>query len=295
MVTKAFIEDTFLGDKTTNDLESDMTVCIAAICEKGNEIIFMSDRLLTSSGSLVEFEHSTSKIRQLTENCSAAYAGDTQAFTELFERARLKTDEIENVTVSDVGKCVHKAFFELRREKIEDRILRPRGFRDFEEYLERQQQLVREVVLMIEGQIDEFELGLHVLVAGVGEDGAHIYSIKDPCDFKIFDDIGYHAIGIGARHALTHLMVKGYDKDTNVSRAMLAIYEAKKIAESAPGVGPKTTIVNIMKTGPYVPSDEQIGGLNGLYKQKVKDVLEIEEKWGKKLDEIDEKVSSGKR
>jgi hypothetical protein len=50
-----------------------------------------------------------------------------------------------------------------------------------------------------------------------------------------------------------------------------------------------------MKTGPYVPSDEQIGGLNGLYKQKVKDVLEIEEKWGKKLDEIDEKVSSGKR
>jgi hypothetical protein len=33
--------NTFLGDETTNDLESDMTVCIAAICEKGNEVIFV--------------------------------------------------------------------------------------------------------------------------------------------------------------------------------------------------------------------------------------------------------------
>ncbi len=117
MVTTAFTENTFLGDKTTSDLESEMTVCIAAICEKGNEVIIVSDRLLTSGGALLEFEHSTPKIKQLTKTCSAAFAGDMQFSTELFERAQLKIDEIENVTVPDVGKCVHDSFFELRRKK----------------------------------------------------------------------------------------------------------------------------------------------------------------------------------
>ncbi len=136
---------------------------------------------------------------------------------------------------------------------------------------------------MIEGQIDEFELGLQVLVAGVEKNGAHIYCIQDPCDFKTFDDLGYHAIGIGARHALTSLMLKGYDKDTSFSRATLSTYEAKKIAEGAPGVGPKTTIVNITKTGPFVPNTKQIENLDKFYKQKVKDMSEVEKKWGSYL------------
>lgn len=295
MVTKAFTEDTFLGDKTTNDLESEMTVCIAAICEKGNEVIIVSDRLLTSTGSLLEFEHSTPKVRRLTKNCSAAFAGDVQASTELFELARPKIDGVENATVVDVGKCIHDAFFELRRKKIEESILRPKGIRDFKEYFERQQQLVREVVLTIEGQIDEFQLGLQILVAGVEENGAHIYCIQDQCDFRTFDDLGYHAIGIGARHALTSFMVQGYDKDTNFTRALMSTYEAKKIAERAPGVGLKTTVINITKTGTYVPKDEQIEGLDRFYQQKVKNIEKVEKKWGEELDEIDKEISSGKQ
>jgi 20S proteasome alpha/beta subunit len=284
-------KDTFLGDKTTNDLESEMTVCIAAICEKGLVAIIVSDCLLTSEGSLLlEFEHNTPKITRLTNNCAAAVAGDLAASTELFELARPKIDGIKNATVSDVGKCIYDAFFELRQKKIEECILRPRGIRDFEEYYERQQQLVRDIVLMIEGQIDEFELELQVLVAGVEENGAHIYCIQDPCDFATYDALGYHAIGIGARHALTSLTVRGYDQDTILAKALMSTYEAKRIAERAPGVGKKTNLAFMTKNITHILTPKQIEDVDKFYQQKVKKISKVEEDWGKALDEITKKV-----
>jgi hypothetical protein len=284
-------KDTFLGDKTTNDLES-MTVCIAAICEKGELAIIVSDRLLTSEGMLLEFEHSTPKIVALTNNCAAAIAGDMQVSTELFELARPKIDGVENATVSDVGKCVYDAFFELRQKKIEEDILRPKGIRDLKEYHKLQKQLLRDVVLMIENQIDAFELELQVLVAGVEEDGAHIYCIEDPSDFTTYDARGYHAIGIGARHALTSLTVQGYDQKTSFAKAIMSTYEAKKIAEGAPHVGSKSTnMMFISKSANAMVEAEDIEEFNNLYQTKVQQISQVEENWGKDLDSISRNIS----
>lgn len=294
MVTKAFTEDTFLGDETTYDLESEMTVCIAAICENGKTAIIISDRLFTAEGPLfLEFEHSTPKIIRLTNNCAAAISGDIATSTELFELARPKIDE--NATVSDVGRCIYDAFFELRRKKIEEYILRPRGIRDFNEYLERQQQLVRDVVLMIEGRIDEFKLGLQVLVAGVEESGAHIYCIEDLCDFTTCDALGYHAIGIGARHALTSLMVQGYNQNATFPKALMSTYEAKKVAQMAPGVGRTTNLMTMMAHSNFVAGAKQIEALDKLYKRKVNQISKIEKHWGEALDGISKQVSNGKQ
>jgi hypothetical protein len=229
-----------LYDRTFNNVGSEMTVCVATIGEKGKLAIIASDLLFTFYEPHLEFEPRMPKIIQLTKNCAAAISGTLVVSTELFELVRTKID-VENATISDVGKCIHDAFFELRQKKIEECILKPRGIRDFEEYYERQQQLARDIILKIEGQIDNFELDLQVLIAGVEENGAHIYSIEDPCNFTTHDAFGYYAIGIGARDALASLVAQGYNKDNNFLKALMSTYEAKKIAERAPGEGKKPT------------------------------------------------------
>ena len=42
--------------------ESIMTICIGVICENRRKAIFASDRMLTSPGLSIEFEHDEPKI-----------------------------------------------------------------------------------------------------------------------------------------------------------------------------------------------------------------------------------------
>lgn len=66
-------KDTFLGDEAFNYLESEMTVCVATICEKGELAIIASDRLFTSERPLfLELEYDIPKTIKLTDNCAAA-------------------------------------------------------------------------------------------------------------------------------------------------------------------------------------------------------------------------------
>lgn len=39
-----------------------MTVCIAAICNGGSDIILATDTMITSEGLSIEFEHPTKKM-----------------------------------------------------------------------------------------------------------------------------------------------------------------------------------------------------------------------------------------
>jgi 20S proteasome alpha/beta subunit len=281
----------FLDDNTLNNLESEMTVCVATICEKGKFAMIASDRMFTSGIPLfLELEHNIPKITKLTNYCAAAISGDVDVSTELFELAKTKID-FENATVSEVGKRIYDAFFELRLKKMEEDILRPRGIRDFEEYYERQQQLASDVVWKIEEKIDEFVLDLQVLVAGVEENGAHVYCIEDPCRFTAYDARGYHAIGIGASHALTSLKVQGYDKDSNLSKALMRTYEAKKIAERAPGVGKETNLMIL--PGGNMAKAEHIKVFDELYQQKVNKILEVEQEWEDYLDTAYKEITKG--
>jgi len=60
-----------------------MTVCIAALCERGSQVVLVADRMITS-GLAIQFEHPLSrKVTPLSENCLAMTAGDALAFTEL--------------------------------------------------------------------------------------------------------------------------------------------------------------------------------------------------------------------
>jgi 20S proteasome alpha/beta subunit len=148
---------------------------------------------------------------------------------------------------------------------------------------------VREVALTLQNAIDQYEFGLNVLVGGVDDSGAHIYNIVDPGTSVAFDAIGYHAIGSGYPHAVTTLITNDYDQDIPSAKALLITYEAKKIAERAPGVGANITsvaIINNKEAKLFNPSEVQ--ELDKVYNEKRKADFEWSQKrdWSKELKKL---------
>lgn len=82
------------------------------------------------------------------------------------------------------------------------------------------------------------------IIAGVDLSGAHIYTITDN-QYTCNDSVGFSAIGIGSRHALSQLMLVGQSFTSSLPETVLAVYNAKKRAEIAPGVGRDTDMVSV--------------------------------------------------
>lgn len=57
----------------------------------------------------------------------------------------------------------------------------------------------------------------------------------------MFYSIGFHVIGTGVPHAINALVSRGCNQETTLEEAILMVYEAKKMAERAPGVGSNIT------------------------------------------------------
>ena len=249
----------------------------------------VADAMITGQQLSIEFEHRTPKITKLTENCFVSTAGDALAHTELFEAVRDEVDKLRSPKISDIVECIKNCFVGLRQRNIQERILNPRGFPDLKTFYQVQGGLVREVALTIQNEIDTYGFGLNILVGGIDDKGAHIYSVLDPGTSLAFDSIGFHAIGSGYPHAITTLIANDYTQQIELPKALLIIYEAKKIAERAPGVGSKITnlaIVNDTKIKFFTAGEIQ--ELDDVYNRKLKSEEEWskEKNWEKELEKL---------
>ena len=101
---------------------------------------------------------------------------------------------------------------------------------------------------MIDHQIINTSFNLDIIIAGVDDDGAHLYGIRDPGVADCFDSLGFHAIGIGALHALSTLALT-YDPNVKQEDMVKRIHSIKKSTEVAPGVGEMTDISIITENG----------------------------------------------
>lgn len=253
-----------------------MTICLSTICNKGEYVIMIADSMITGEQLSIEFEQRTPKISKLSDHCVVSTAGNALVHTELFDAVR---DEIENLRsplIKDIVSCIKSCYVELRQRDIRERILSPRGFPTIEYFYQVQNELVREVALTVQSEIDSYEYGLDVLVAGVDSKGAHIFHVLDPGTSFPFDSIGYHAIGSGESHAITTLIANEYHKDFDLPNALLLAYRAKKVAERAPGVGSKITNIAIVHgNNVKLLTSEEVQQLDKIYLRRA----EIEGKW----------------
>jgi len=243
-----------------------MTICIGAIAENRKKAVFAADRMVTSTQLSVEFEHDEEKFETLSPKCVALTAGEVLAPTEFFRAARAGIRD--SPKISEIAHHVEEGFRNFRMKRVEDTLFLPRGItvRDF---LQAQRVMNPDVVLRLDRAIETNKVNALILIVGVDSDGAHLHQVTDPGHSECFDKLGFHAIGSGLPHAISTFISHNYAPHFSLKKATYVVYEAKKNAEKAPGVGLETDIGIVEDSGIRVIRGDEKKLLNEIYQKRM--------------------------
>ena len=242
-----------------------MTICIGVLCNNSKEVIVVSDRMITANYPPIEFEHGTPKLEIICPTCIVLTAGDALAHADICRAARGRVAGLTRPRTAAITEHIRTAYVSERQKVISERFLEPRGWTLAEFYEKHARTLPGELVLTIDHEIANYDYGLQIIIAGVDPEEAHIYGIRHPGEVDCYDALGYHAIGIGAMHAVSSLIANGYIPNIGRKMAVYLAYEAKKNAENAPGVGQDTDMAIITVTDNQPIAREQISLLEEIY------------------------------
>lgn len=247
-----------------------MTVCIAAACQNGLAAVVASDRMLSAPFLTIEFDHPDAKIDMIGGRCVALTAGDALSVQDILAGGLGVAAQLQDPTVELIAEHVRKRFVEVRKRRINEMVLGPRGL-DFDLFYSGAiQRLPPELAMFLDAQIQQAQLGSSIILAGVDASGAHIFAVEDPGATLCFDRLGYHSVGSGHRHALLTLVSRSQHKTTDLFTTMFNVFAAKKAAELAPGVGTATEMRVITPEGVQVLDQEQITRLDQIFSEDVK-------------------------
>lgn len=240
----------------------DMTICIAAICDEGRAIVIASDRQVGVGFTSSELDES--KVGDLYKDWHVAIAGSVTNATEVVLRARRLEKTLPSLMTFDVMASVEKAYRATRMGKVEGTILAAHGWTltDFQQH--GSQRLPPGTYARIDTEIALYDLEVGLLICGFDENSASIMTIVNPGVGADHFKLGFWCIGSGSTLAQASLFSRDYSWRWSAKKAAYCLYEAKKVAERATGVGDKATDVFLIRKGKEV---------FGLPKEQ-KDVLE---------------------
>jgi len=239
---------------------------MAAICvdEEHNPCaVVAADRMVTYPG-FIEFEHTGRKIVEPSTCAVAMIAGDTLVGT------RLAKDVVEQVSgadlpVAQIASRLAARYREVRQAEVEKNILLVRGL-DLNGFYARHAGLNAQIVMLLDQQMAQFNLGVELLVAGVDTGGAHIHSIHNPGVIdRQHDAIGFAAIGSGGIHAMQTMIGFRHSSAAELRETVFHVYAAKRRSEVAPGVGIDTDVALVSASGVRFLTPEMLDRLSGLY------------------------------
>ena len=119
---------------------------------------------------------------------------------------------------------------------------------------------------MIDQQMQHFNLGVELLLAGADDSCAHIYSVQNPGRPEYLHDvIGYAAIGSGAIHAVQSMIGFGHSPNADYQETVFRGYASKRRSEVAPGVGLDTDMAVVAIEGTHRLSDDELDQLRTIY------------------------------
>lgn len=248
-----------------------MTVCIGAISHwapNGEAIVVASDHMVTMGG-FVQYEHDVPKIKFVTRKTCVMMAGDTLAATTIIQRlsAHFRVGEHG---VLDVVQTARTFYEDLRQEQIRTAIFRPRGITMEQFYQDGlQSRLQPQLIGAIDDEVMSYDLGVELLIAGVDDDGAHIYTVGNPGTVDNYKHTGYVSIGSGQIHAIQSLIGFKHSAFHSLFETIFTVYASKRRAEAAPGVGSETDLCIIPPgdTGWMLLNHLQLSKLETLYKE----------------------------
>jgi len=95
--------------------------------------------------------------------------------------------------------------------------------------------------------------------------------------------LGYHAVGSGETHALLHIIAVNHARTKDINQTVFTVYEAKRHAEVAQGVGKETDMMVITDGNIRTITLEELEQLASIYNQKVSPQLDEVEQSIQKL------------
>lgn len=246
--------------------ELSMTICIAASCADGCAVVVASDRMLTAPFLTVEFDHQDAKIDQIGSNCVALSSGDALPVQDVLGGGIRAAIQLQNPPIATLTDQIQHEYQAVRKRRINDLLLGTRGI-DFDSFYQGGMigRFPQDLSMLIDREVQIYDLGITILIAGVDDFGAHIYNIANPGSVACFDRIGYHAIGSGHRHAVLKLVALGQHRSTSINQTVFNVFCAKKVAELAPGVGQATTMKIVFKEGTKDVAEDVLVSLKPAY------------------------------
>lgn len=266
-----------------------MTVCIAAVCENGKAIVVAADRMYTSPLNL-EFETEEQKIEKLLPSCVALTSGSSSAAAEVLRATRQTLVNVKQPSIEDVAAQTKNQYTLIRALKIEETIIIPSLGSDFmdqrqkgktlPEYLQVQGPMYQQLVAVA----NQFNLQLDVIIAGVDKSGSHIFVITHPGTSFSVEKLGYGSVGGGGMHASISLSLSAQTSRRGLFETLYSVYDAKRAAEVAPGVGSETDIAIVDANGIWECTPPIFDALARAHsiasKRETPDLKELQEVYG---------------
>ena len=208
-----------------------MTICIAAICESGKNVVACADRMFTAPAPLnLEFETEEQKVEQLAPRCPALKSGNSGYGTEVLNAVRQNLRGSQNPTIADVSESLKNQYASIRAHKADETIVLSALGSDFSaflqkggtlpSYLQLQPGIYQQLVMAMQ----QFNMNVEIIVAGIDQSGAHIYRVSHPGTAICLDKLGYDAIGSGGIHALTRLYLGAQTTHRSLIETLYAVW-----------------------------------------------------------------------
>lgn len=233
-----------------------MTVGIAALCENRMAAVLAADRMEVYGGFSGETD--TSKIVEVSPTvmaaCSSSDSTVLQEITDLLEQLR---GSVEGRSVADLAKTAAEFHRDALHSKCE-RILWKIVGTDYEGLRRMIVESTKSAVLeSITTAIDKTPAAVTLLMAGSGKDRMQLFRVDDAGAIS-YDSRGTLGIGSGGEQAVVSLLHRRYRPSFSLADALFCVYEAKKCAEIAYGVGPSTDVVILRhnKASHWLTEDE---------------------------------------
>lgn len=247
-----------------------MTICVGAVCDNGDKVVVVSDRMVTAEHLSIEFEGQESKIIKLTNSCVAMTAGSALIHDEIFGAAKSEVNSGSITLIPQIIDKLKKAFVNERKKRFEESILKPRNMTLDEFYGGAQRRLDPTISMRLDRELENAKLNLEIIIAGVDQSGGHVYCLLDPGVAQCFNALGFCGIGSGYPHSMYSLIFGNFNPRTTVNKAAYLVYEAKRKSESAPGVGENMDMAIIDKNKIRTLSPAELDQLRSIYETKVK-------------------------
>jgi 20S proteasome alpha/beta subunit len=219
-----------------------MTTCVAVICDDGNVIVLVADKMIGIG--FVESELEITKMRQLHNNWWMLFAGDdiTPVF-DIVDYAKMGIGA-GTATIGDVQEAVRVAFARKRMEDAEALYLTPIGW-EIERFNKDGHTLLPNFE-EIQTKIDGYALSIQLLVAGFDGGKAHIFSLYGYGEKRgitqRYDIPGFDSIGSGATAATFMMYYRDVSPKVPVREAVYYALEGKYLGEQASGVSGSTDL-----------------------------------------------------